>query len=393
MFQLAIDARIPIISVSTGDLVNLEATLEHYVGEPLARATDWDTLLTGIKKGDFTYILSPADYDWAPVYHAIAEMPSREPVVIVVNPADRDPSFFDVGLLPTPKALLRSLLSKCVDKACISDLLRVLSGVTLKEASELIALATAQHGELTPQTVAAARRNLPLNLRGLSIVDTEYAHYSPILNLDSWVHRQGKLFMMNGEVPQAIVPRGVLFRGATGTGKTMAAKFIGKSLGLPVYRLDIAAALNKYIGESEGNVQAALNHVETLAPCVLFIDEVEKVFRKEDDSGTSGRILSSLLWWLQEHKSRVLTIMTCNDDTKIPKELTRKGRITSEFTLHGIEKEHDQLKFIMKELKSLNAPKKCMEFAHDHFLISLDTSQAALADEAREYLRNHLLNH
>ncbi len=392
MFQLAIDARIPIISVTTGDLVNLEATLEHYVDASLARAGDLNSLLLGIKKCEFTYMVAPTESNWVDIYHKIAQIPNREPVVIVVNQEDSDSSFFDAGPLPTPKALLRQLLSKCADKAGISDLLRVLAGVSLKEASELVALATAEYGELTPRAVSAARRAMPINLHGLSIVDTDYAHYMPDSGLDGWLGTNGKVFLMNGSVHPNIVPRGLLLKGDSGTGKTMAAKYIGNRLGLSVYRLDIAASLNKYIGQSEGNVRAALDHVETLAPCLLFMDEVEKIFRKDDDSGTSNRILSTILWWLQEHKHRILTVMTCNDDAHMPIELTRKGRLDETFTLHGFDNDSDKLHFIEQELIALEAEDDCIEFAKEQFQgLGTETSQAALAQWAHQIMRDWLL--
>jgi hypothetical protein len=393
MFQLAIQARIPIIRVTTGDVVNLHAVLEHLVDaevHPLGQ--NRSQAKQRLKSHEFLFCIGGIeDMSWEEIYVDIANL-ADDRVVVAVNPDHESSIFFDCGTLPTPRGLLADMLSKCALEGHISDLLRVLAGSTLKEASELVRLAMAEQGELTPQAVAHARRNLPLNLPGLSIVDTDYLHYLPTKEVHWWMQKEGRLFMMNGEVPQAIVPRGILFRGKTGTGKTMAAKYIGHELGLPVYRLDVAAALNKYIGESEGNVQAALNHIETLAPCIFFIDEVEKIFRKEDDSGTSGRILSSLLWWLQEHKSRVLTIMTCNDDSKMPPELTRTGRIDSEFTLYGIKDEEEQLKFILRELKALDAPKECLKFAKGHFFGSTDSSQAALAECARAYLRSHLLH-
>ena len=111
------------------------------------------------------------------------------------------------------------------------------------------------------------------------------------------------------------------------TGKTSAAKYIAGSMGIPLYRLDVATSLNKYIGESEIRMMKILRQLEEYAPCVVLLDEVEKVFVSDSDSGVVQRMMSQLLWWLSEHRSQVLTIMTTNNRKAIPPELFREGRI------------------------------------------------------------------
>jgi SpoVK/Ycf46/Vps4 family AAA+-type ATPase len=74
-------------------------------------------------------------------------------------------------------------------------------------------------------------------------------------------------------------------------------------------------------------------------PCILLLDEMEKLFTQGDDSGVTGRLLEQLLWWLQEHKSRVLTVMTTNAIDAIPKEVYRPGRINEIFTMKGLDEQ------------------------------------------------------
>ena len=111
---------------------------------------------------------------------------------------------------------------------------------------------------------------------------------------------------------------------------------------LPLYRMDVGALREKYVGESEKRLEAALGQIEREAPAVLLVDEVEKGFNSDsNDSGVQLQLLSQLLWWMEEHRSKVLTIMTTNDETAIPPELVRPGRIDSvmEFPLISNKKE------------------------------------------------------
>jgi len=132
-------------------------------------------------------------------------------------------------------------------------------------------------------------------------------------------------------------PRGVLFHGATGTGKTQAAKYLARQMGVITYRLDAGTTMNRYVGDSEKNMAAALKYLELAAPCVFLLDEVEKMFSGlGDDSGVGLRMLSNLLWWLEEHTSEIFTIMTTNDINAIPQELIRPGRVDSKIWLKGL---------------------------------------------------------
>ncbi len=161
------------------------------------------------------------------------------------------------------------------------------------------------------------------------MLSTGFFYYDPAPAIQEWLKTSGS-FLTKYDVP-LLTPRGLLFTGPPGTGKTMAAKYLARELGLPLYLLDIAGLMEKYVGESESNLRIALNQAEQSAPCVMLIDEVEKLFHGgSDDSGVTSRMLSSILWWLQEHKAKVLTVMTTNKEADIPPELYRAGRIDSE---------------------------------------------------------------
>lgn len=127
------------------------------------------------------------------------------------------------------------------------------------------------------------------------------------------------------------------------TGKTLGAKYIANQLEVPLFRLDLGGMLGKYVGESEGNLNFALSQIDQAEPAVLLIDEVEKLFTGDNDSGVTTRLLSTLLWWLQEHDSRVLTLFTTNEITKLPDELYRPGRVDRIISFTGLAEKEGKL--------------------------------------------------
>jgi SpoVK/Ycf46/Vps4 family AAA+-type ATPase len=122
--------------------------------------------------------------------------------------------------------------------------------------------------------------------------------------------------------------------GVQGCGKSLAARAAAGLLGVPLLRLDVGALYSKWHGESERNLRESLASAEALAPCVLWIDEIEKALAGGDgsgDSGTSRRILGTFLTWLAEQRARVFVVATANDITALPPELVRKGRFDEIF--------------------------------------------------------------
>lgn len=126
-------------------------------------------------------------------------------------------------------------------------------------------------------------------------------------------------------------PKGVLLCGVPGCGKSLSAKAIATSWRLPLYRLDMASVLGKYVGESEGRLREALETADRMAPCVLWIDEIEKGLAGGGDAGVTRRLVGQFLFWLQESESKVFLVATANDVTSLPPELLRKGRFDEVF--------------------------------------------------------------
>jgi hypothetical protein len=130
-------------------------------------------------------------------------------------------------------------------------------------------------------------------------------------------------------------PKGILLLGVQGCGKSIAAKAIASTWGLPLLALDAGKLLAPYVGESERNLRDALRRVERMAPCVLWIDEIEKAFvsgrSSDSDGGVSKRLVATLLTWMQEREARVFLVATANSVTELPPEFMRKGRVDEVF--------------------------------------------------------------
>lgn len=124
----------------------------------------------------------------------------------------------------------------------------------------------------------------------------------------------------------------MLLVGVPGCGKSLSAKAIAHEWQLPLYRLDMASIHGKYLGESEGRFREALAMADRVAPCVLWIDEIEKgLAGRDDSSGVPQRIIGQFLFWLQESQSRAFVVATANDIRSLPPELLRKGRFDELF--------------------------------------------------------------
>src|SRR5262249_16657255 len=132
-------------------------------------------------------------------------------------------------------------------------------------------------------------------------------------------------------------PRGMIILGVQGCGKSMCARAIAGEWKLPLVKFDTAAVYDKYIGETEKRIQKVFQVAEGLAPCVLWIDELEKVFAGSGpdsasaDAGGSSRLLASFLSWMQDRKAPVFVAATCNNVDALPPELIRKGRFDELF--------------------------------------------------------------
>ncbi len=221
------------------------------------------------------------------------------------------------------------------NREAIERLSRNLLGVTESDARRLIRNAIRNDGAITNDDVEAVTRAKYELLGSGGIVHFEYdtASFADVAGLDNlkqWLERRRSGF--HGEAAGADRPRGVLLLGVQGGGKSLAAKAVAGRFGVPLLRLDFGGLYDKYYGETEKNLKRALKTAEIMAPCVLWMDEIEKgLAAGREDDGVGQRVLGTLLTWMAERKSAVFIVATANDISRLPPELLRKGRLDEIF--------------------------------------------------------------
>jgi hypothetical protein len=222
-----------------------------------------------------------------------------------------------------------------IEPEALNKLVDNLSGLTAADAERLVRQAIFDDGALTMsdmRAVLAAKYQL-LNRNGTLTYEPDTAKFADVggmQNLRQWLTSRKPAF--DGTAPELDPPKGVLLLGVQGCGKSLAARAAAGIFGVPLVRLDFGALYSKWHGESEKNLRESLQSAEALAPCVLWIDEIEKALADgEGDSGTSRRVLGTFLTWLAEQHSRIFVVATANDITVLPPELIRKGRLDEIF--------------------------------------------------------------
>ena len=152
--------------------------------------------------------------------------------------------------------------------------------------------------------------------------------------LKEWLKLRDRAFTEAAHDYGLPAPKGIALIGIPGTGKSLSAKIIGGLWRLPLLRLDIGSLFGSLVGESEERTRKALNLAETVAPCILWIDEVEKAFgQNANDGGTSTRVFGTILTWMQEKTAPCFVVATANNIAALPPELMRKGRFDEIFFL------------------------------------------------------------
>lgn len=218
-------------------------------------------------------------------------------------------------------------------------LLANLRGLTLLEAEKVLTKAIVEDARLSHddiEHVIAAKKDIVEREGVLEYypVDESMESIADLAGLKGWLAKRTHLV---GAPEKAAAfgltfPKGVLLIGVPGCGKSLCAKAVAMEWRLPLLKLDPGALYNKYIGETEKNFRRAMQTAERLAPCVLFIDELEKAFAAgSEDGGVSQRVLGTFLSWMQDRRADVFTVATANDVSRLPPEFLRKGRFDEVF--------------------------------------------------------------
>ena len=223
------------------------------------------------------------------------------------------------------------------DRLTLDRLIDNLTGLSLADARRLARGAIVDDGALTEADlprVMQAKFNLLARDGVLSYeYDTaRFAEVGGLQNLKEWLVLRAAIFSGRERPPGLDIPRGILLLGVQGCGKSLAAKAVAGTWGIPLLRMDFGTLYNKFFGETERNLREALKTAEVMAPCVLWIDEIEKAISVgSHDGGTSRRVLGTLLTWMAENTRRVFIVATANDIESLPPELLRKGRLDEIF--------------------------------------------------------------
>ncbi|HSD16750.1 MAG TPA: AAA family ATPase [Thermomonas sp.] len=225
-----------------------------------------------------------------------------------------------------------------VDADAVRQIVRNLQGMSLTDARRIARHLIHRDGALGPDDLPElARLKFELlNKSGHLHYEYDTARFADVggaRRLKRWVE-QRRLPFVQDPPPAGLEPaKGMLLLGVQGCGKSLLAKAVAGGFGVPLVRLDFGTLYDKYHGETEKNLRAALASTEQLAPCVLWIDEIEKGLAagNGESDGLSRRVLGYLLTWMAERTARVFLVATANQVHDLPAELLRKGRFDEIF--------------------------------------------------------------
>ena len=229
------------------------------------------------------------------------------------------------------------------DNVDIREAASTLAGVTRIEAENVIAALIANKciRKSDMDEIRFAKDRLFSDISGLEKIDVDPSmkDVGGLEGLRKWLEEKKELLTpekrseMRAKGLQP--PRGILLVGVPGCGKSLSAKSISVNWKLPLYRLDFATVQGSYVGQSEQQLKDALTTAENVAPCILWIDEIEKGLSGATggagDGGVSTRMVGQFLFWMQECKKQVFVVATANDVSMLPSELLRRGRFDELF--------------------------------------------------------------
>lgn len=210
-------------------------------------------------------------------------------------------------------------------------------GLTYTEISNCLARALVENYKLDIQDVQNILEEKKHIIRKSEILEyvennLDMKDVGGLNMLKYWLNLRGKAFSDDAKSFGLNPPKGVLLVGIPGCGKSLTAKCISSAWKMPLLKLDMGKIFGKYVGDSENNIRKAMRTAEAIAPCVLWIDELEKgLSQGKEDGGTSARVFGYILTWMQDKTSPVFIFATANNISNLPPELLRKGRFDEIF--------------------------------------------------------------
>ncbi len=244
------------------------------------------------------------------------------------------------------KEELRAVLGGIMESASIKSMetehrdkvIDAASGLTTIEAENAFALSVVQAKSIDPTIIAREKAQAVKKNGILEIIETK-ENLESIGGLDvlkEWLLKRRYAFSQRAIEYGLPTPKGLLIIGIPGTGKSLTAKATARVFGVPLLKLDAGRIFAGLVGQSESNLRAVIQTAEAIAPCCLWIDEIEKGFSgtkssNSTDGGTSSRVFGSFISWMQEKKAAVFVVATANDVSQLPPEMLRKGRFDELF--------------------------------------------------------------
>jgi hypothetical protein len=266
-----------------------------------------------------------------------------------------------------------------LDDASREQLLKAALGLTLKEAENVFAKTLVNDGRLSAEDVTAVFGEKQQIIRKSGLLDyydaiEDFEHIGGLDALREWLEKRSSAFTDRARKFGLPSPRGVLLVGVQGCGKSLCAKAVSRLWKLPLLRFDMGRMFGSLVGSSEQNVRRAIQVAESIAPTVLWADEIDKAFSGSQasgstDGGTTARVMGTFLTWLSEKSSPVFVVATANDISNLPPELLRKGRLDEIFfvdlpneaerrdifRIHLARRERDPARFDLEALSAASA--------------------------------------
>jgi len=274
------------------------------------------------------------------------------PLMMIAPELSKDVTVVDFGLPTTDDfdALLNRIIEDVQGKANISidlndegreRLLRAAKGLTLKEAENVFAKTLVMDGKLDANDVSVVFSEKQQIIRKSGLLEyyetnERMQHVAGLDNLKQWLTKRSVAFSDRAARFGLPAPRGVMLLGVQGCGKSLSVKAIANTWKLPLLRFDVGRMFSSLVGSSEENMRQALQIAETVAPCILWCDEIDKALAgvagsSGSDGGTAARVFGTLLTWLSEKTAPVFLAATANNISHLPPELLRKGRVDEIF--------------------------------------------------------------
>lgn len=274
------------------------------------------------------------------------------PLLELAPELEKDVTVVDFAL-PTPREVDGLLKRICkdvseagsvrvdLDEKGREALVRAAGGLTLQEAENVFAKTIVSDGALTGDDVSTVFSEKQQIVRKSGLLEyypasAELSEVGGLDQLKEWLRRRSLAFTDKAKEFGLPAPKGVMLVGVQGCGKSLCAKAVSREWKMPLLRFDVGRMFSSLVGSSEQNIRRAIAVAESIAPAVMWVDEIDKAFAGSSgsagtDGGTTARVMSTFLTWLNEKESPVFVLATANDISQLPPELLRKGRLDEIF--------------------------------------------------------------